>query len=880
MISPMFSPESIRLTDCWAKTDPTTGLPALTVRDHCLIVGAVAEAVNALLAASCRNLPPEGAVTLTAAHDIGKITPGFLRKCPLSLFSKINGSQDACGNHALMSQTFLASLAEMQDERKIPLQWGLAAGGHHGSYPTTKVSDNLEKRGGPTENELTWPGQFRRELLAELTQYFGPLPSEPIKVGSRIHWLTGFVTFCDWIGSNTDWFPMNPVTPLRDCFTAESARLGAKSALEIIGWHRRSVFPGKTFSQLFAKDEAVEFAPRPLQETLIALAGQPGLYIVEAPMGMGKTEAALAVAYRRWTEGEEAGLYFALPTQLTSNRIHDRVSKFLRRVVNEPTFQTLVHGNAWLSEERIHRFDPAFIAPGEADATEASRWFTASRKPLLAPFGTGTIDQALMACISAKHSALRLFALSGKVVVIDEVHSYDPYTSALVDQLIAWLLEVGCTVIVLSATLTAKRRREMIKKAGASEPSPTPSAYPLITKVIGSSATHHLVCDSEIQESTVHLRHIPAENSSFIAEIARAAEAGACVLVIRNSVKSAQETFRAIKEALQSDAIPVGLLHSRFPHFQRQQNEGDWMEQLGESSAHRPTGCVLIATQVVEQSVDIDADLLVTDLAPTDLLLQRIGRLHRHPRPRPAGFENATCWILQPTVDWSHAPKSICETIGASAFIYPPISLYHAQKIWSLRTHITLPTEIRTLLESATTPTDPLPAGAAALAEKLEQETANMISKALRQGPFQAADLPDTEGAQTRYNIQPSILLVLLKEDPRTQGYQTTITPLEGGPHLISADRFNHPLAKALHENAARIPRYLVSAALKNQPPWLIAHMTDAVLAVRSDTTTLLEIIGGEDLNYHLHYHPEQGIHYEKITQRAHSYADDEDFWF
>ena len=155
-----------------------------------------------------------------------------------------------------------------------------------------------------------------------------------------------------------------------------------------------------------------------------------------------------------------------------------------------------------------------------------------------------------------------------------------------------------------------------------------------------------------------------------------------------------------------------------------------------------------------------------------------------------------------------------------------------------------------------------------------------MISKALRQGPFQAVDLPDTEGAQTRYNIQPSVLFVLLNEAPHSQGYQATITPLEGGPHLVSAGHFNYPLAKALHENAVRIPRYLVSAALKNQPPWLTAHMTDAVLAVRSDTSTLLEIIGGEHLSYHLHYHPEQGIHYEKITHRPTASSDEDDSWF
>ena len=148
-----------------------------------------------------------------------------------------------------MSQAFLASLPEMQDERKIPLAWGLAAGGHHGSCPTTKVSDNLENRGGPSEMALTWPGQFRRELLNELSRYFGPLPSEPIVIGSRIHWLTGFVTFCDWIGSNNDWFPLHPEFPLRDHSTPEAARLGAIAALDVIGWHRRSVFPNNIMTK-------------------------------------------------------------------------------------------------------------------------------------------------------------------------------------------------------------------------------------------------------------------------------------------------------------------------------------------------------------------------------------------------------------------------------------------------------------------------------------------------------------------------------------------------------------------------------------------------------------------------------------------------------
>lgn len=627
---------------------------------------------------------------------------------------------------------------------------------------------------------------------------------------------------------------------------------------------------------------APAFGPRPLQETLIHLVNQPGLYIVEAPMGVGKTEAALAAAYRRWIDGDESGLYFALPTQLTSNRIHNRISDFLRNVIDGHSVQTLAHQNAWLSKDQVRSFSPAHTSSAGVDATEACRWFTSSRKPLLAPFGTGTIDQALMACIGAKHSALRLFALSGKVVVIDEVHSYDPYTSALVDQLIRWLLEVGCTVIVLSATLTAKRRCEMIEKAGATEPSPPPSEYPLITKVIGDTVTHHPVADSAIHETVVHLKHLDAADPDFIGKVARAAESGACVLVIRNTVASAQQTFRSIKAALQDDTISVGLIHSRFPHFQREQNEKHWMDLLGKNPSCRPSGCVLVATQVVEQSVDIDADLLVTDLAPTDLLLQRLGRLHRHVRPRPVGFESATCWILQPAVDWSAEPKAIREEIGASAYIYPPIALYLAQKVWRQRATVTLPSGIRELLESPASLMASLPTGAAKLAEELETETGNMLSSALRQGPFKEPNLPDTEGAQTRWNMQSSALLVLLSEHPRTQGHETLVTPLDGHPQTITAGRFNYDLAKLLLENAVRIPAYLVRSAFSQKPSWLATHISDAVLAVCSTDSTALEIIGGENLSYQLSRHPEQGVSYEKITWRRTPFedSDDLDSWF
>lgn len=887
----MDSPGQIRLQDCWAKTypagHPREGEPALTVRDHCLIVGAVAEVALRCLPSSCLRLPPPGAATLTAAHDIGKITPGFLRKCAKSLFHRINGAQSCEPNHAKVSQAFLASLAELQDARGNPLNWTLAADGHHGRYWLPRAAKTFNLRYGPrvSEGPFPWPDALRKQLMNDLIACFGELPREEIETGARLHWLTGFVTFCDWIGSNLNWFPLPDSPSLQDHADLESSKKQSEQALAEILWHHREVRAELDFPDLFALPG---FTPRPLQSELIRHCDRPGLYIVEAPMGMGKTEAALAAAYRRWTEGGERGLYFALPTQLTSNRIHERVGGFLENVIAGQSVRALAHGNAWLREDRIQAFQPAVTVTSDQkalpDANDACHWFASSRRALLAPFGTGTIDQALMARIAAKHSALRLFALSGKVVIIDEVHSYDPYTAKLVDHLTAWLLETGCTVIILSATLTARRRAQLVAAAGGTEPSPPPDAYPLITRVSTGKTTHLPIEDPATHESTVKLRHLTDPGPDLWQEIADAARKGACVLVIRNTVASAQETWRQLKSAACGDDLKIGLLHSRFPHFRREENESEWMQLLGKDHSQRPHGCILVATQVVEQSVDIDADLLVTDTAPTDLLLQRLGRLHRHPRSRPAGFTHPECWILHQTVDWSVTPKEIKDVLGPVAHVYPPFSLYQTERVWRGLDTIHLPREIRPLLEKSDAIPENMPAGASALRDELEKLVQDMLQAGSRQDPFHQSALEDTEGTQTRWNPQPSALLVLLREPPKQQGHRITVSPLHGPPVTFTSGIFSYDLAKALHENAARTPAYLIRDAAHRQQqalPWLGQHADGAVIATCSDDTAVLEMPDAGQNAYQLSYSTESGIHHERIaTADKYTLAEDFDSWF
>jgi CRISPR-associated endonuclease/helicase Cas3 len=865
-----------RLRDCWAKTDES-GRPCLSVRDHCLHVGAVAEMTKEGLPDTMKLLLPENSAALVAAHDIGKITPGFLMKCPIwrDLWQSRLGldSPDIYeGNHAKTGQRHLAVRPEFCGK---PPGWLIAVGGHHGKYTSTAT------RGQKVfEGDADWIKLLREELLEEICCTFGPLPLALVEKSARLHWFTGFMVFCDWIGSNTGWFPAEGMDRPT---SAEAARAQARSALADIGWHGHKISADLTFGRMFQTSSGVRMEMRPLQTALVEAAENPGLYIVEAPMGEGKTEAALAVACRRWAEGGESGLYFALPTQLTSNRIHQRVEEFLANVLTSPSVLSLAHGNAGLSGRRITPVLPA-VAGEDDGAAVANLWYSDSRKALLAPFGVGTLDQALMAVLPVKHSALRLFALGGKVIVMDEVHSYDPYTSALVDRAVGWFLEVGCTVIVLSATLTKARRAQLVAAAGAVEEEVS-DAYPLITKVSGGSSNAQSISvpESPRQKKSIRIENRDREGAEWIREVASAAESGACVLVVRNTIAAAQECFDQLKSSCRDLGIVFGLLHSRFPQFRRDENEGRWMQFLGKGGEHRPkSGCILVGTQVVEQSVDIDADLLVTDLAPTDLLFQRIGRLHRHERQRPPGCEQPRCIILQPPVEWEADVALIKKSLGASAYVYPPFALFQAQRVWQTLSKVSLPKDIRPLLEESSRIPDSLPKGADALRIELEKLVEQMRGTAWMNTVFGTGAVEDVEGMQTRWKPKPSGFVILLQSPPSQSEDGISLHFLDGTTHAFVPGRFDFDLARKLHQNACRVPRYLIADALRSpgNPPWLFQHFPDSILAVcPSGTADCRPCHAPETSSYRLSYREERGLSHERNLS-APTFRDEEESWF
>jgi len=872
----------VQLSDCWAKTDPESGLPCLSVRDHCLTVGAVASVLVEKLSQAVKRQLPKDVVSLIAAHDLGKLTPGFqLKSNKWTFYDFIKGlvlPDNLCTNHALISQWHLAKEAYFQNNRTFAY-WLISTGGHHGRYPHG-LKYRLP-RAKCSEGGCDLFVELRKELLCELINTFGPLPNESgKKEEERIHLLTGFTIFADWIGSNTEWYTADHPMEL-DCL-----RETAENALNKLKWKAKAI-PGKSFGEQFNPHAPNLFKPREIQSALLDAADSPGLYIVEAPMGMGKTEAALSTAYKRWTEGEEKGIYFALPTQLTSNKINERLHEFLENTVENETVHSLIHGTAWLQEGRSRQLvGPAGSEAGDG-GEEALRWYGSTRKQLLAPYGTGTIDQALLAVLPARFAALRYFALSGKVVVIDEVHSFDPYMSVLIDRLVRYLMHAGCTVIILSATLTASRRRQLIEAAGASEEDST-NAYPLITKVaIGAKSAMHYMVSEAVDTQQVHLEHqmLEEDTDAYWQSVAEHTEAGANVVIIRNTVALAQQTYLKLKSFI-SEKTPiefVGLVHSRFPQSQRDESEGKWTGLLGKDPSKRPSGSLLISTQIVEQSVDIDADLLITDLAPVDLILQRIGRLHRHKRPRPEGYEKPVCHILHPIDDWTGSAQELKAALSPHQYIYPAISLWRSAVCLSDRASIALPGDIRSTLEAADVlcPVDETESGLCELFQENENARLKQTGTAKVRGVFDAAAIDDNEGTETRYGMQATAQLVLLKTAPVEQGQSIEVHLYNGSRIKFQGREFSFPFAKMLQEEATRIPLHLVREQVVASPDWLRRHMDSGVLAIVPEDGSELEFIHGECGNYRLNYRKDLGITYDKHDKPLIPMEEtEEDFWY
>jgi CRISPR-associated endonuclease/helicase Cas3 len=807
---------------CFAKSTENGGA-GISVADHCTIAGLLAASLVRLH--SSGNLFPEGTSFMVSAHDVGKVSPGFLKHCSNKALETLcpelaAADAEAMGwgkNHAEIGEAAFRAWAESEHGKNSEwTDWAEVIGKHHGSRNFPK-NEGVGSYGGPE-----WAME-RKELLNHLFREFGQeLPASP-PISRQLKLLTGLTCVADWIASNEDFFPNSGINP-----GADRAEL-VHHALEECGWCVPQLKQGLGFEEIFS------FPPNPMQQAFVECVDRRGVYVLEAPMGLGKTEAALFAAYRLMASGQNSGLYFGLPTRLTSDRIHRRVEAFMDQILVNPGFVKLVHGHAWMNLESH-----------AAEFRAGQSWFHPRKRALLAPFGVGTIDQALMSVLKVKHHFVRTFGLAGKVVVLDEVHSYDAYTGTLLNCLVEELLEVGCSVIILSATLTARRRAELVALPEHS------NAYPLI------STASRVVQPPSSPDRRVEINCCGNELDPLIEKAVAAAAQGLCVLWIGNTVAQTQDVFCRINGTRKAGSFVTGLLHSRFPAFRRAELEDDWIRKLSKEGS-RPSGCILVATQVVEQSVDIDADLLITELAPTDMLLQRMGRLCRHDRKnRPEGA--GVVWIYGPEgATWDSA-EQFKESLGISRYVYAPYVLWKTIQVWRDRSFINLPSQIREVLETTYTAFDNGPEWIAELKNELDAGRAKLQGAALGLTAIYCGE-DDEDSAKTRYNSRPTVQALLLK-DCDDCGTMAGLTLCDGTVVALSVGERDFKKAVALHQSMVTLPmQYGFKPVV---PAWLKTLVYGQVLVMKMQGENLTDLAGRE---MPWGYHPDKGVYKREIEQ-------------
>jgi len=653
-------------------------------------------------------------VWLAAAHDLGKAAPGFQFKNyradrqVRALADRVyeGGLSMPQGGlvadppyHALMSQALLYDWLQKKHgwDDKTALTYAIVLGGHHGVPPDHGQMDDL-RRTGRTHDKLghdDW-ARVQDELtdfaagLSGASSHLSRLADRPLPVTLQMA-LTGLVIMADWIASNDQLCPLFPTGT--DLSASRRASAAWHSLRLPEAWHPagESLGPATLFQRRFP-DMPSGASLRPAQRMVVDAAAelaQPGLIILEAPMGSGKTEAALLAAEVIADRFGQGGVAFLLPTMATSNAMFSRVHKWLNQVSDArgPQAQSvrLAHGKAALNAEYSQLRPWSSSSMGEQELTSgasevaiAHTWLTGRKRALLSSFVVGTVDQLLMAALKAKHVALRHLGLAGKVVIVDEVHAYDAYMSVYLDRVLCWLGAYQVPVILLSATLPPSRREAMVRAYGRAtgKPPAVPSAprtevgapaYPLVTVAAGPDIGYK-TCQDDVRHLSVTMEEFPDDDVALVERLQAVMAQGGCVGIIRNTVGRAQATFRLLRDRLDGE---VTLDHARFIACDRMAKDAELLQRLGKDAVERPQRLVVVGTQVLEQSLDIDFDFLVSDVAPIDLLLQRIGRLHRHAKwdaVRPAALRQPRC-LVTAAGDWTGEPPVLGE---GTAHIYQP----------------------------------------------------------------------------------------------------------------------------------------------------------------------------------------------------------------
>ncbi|MDO5750831.1 MAG: CRISPR-associated helicase Cas3' [Rothia sp. (in: high G+C Gram-positive bacteria)] len=633
------------------------------------------------------------------------------------------------------------------------------SGAHHGAPAKHQQNDDMRRDitiASSSDPIFTQWQEAWLELLDRALEHSGAeevlerLMSRRTKLPITAQFiLTGLVIMADWIASNPDYFPMGKFT---DAEHIERARQGWEALGFEKAWEptlSRSDDARELYSSRFQWFKDNPEAPlRPMQEVAVEAARSlthGGMMCIEAPMGQGKTEAGLIAAEILVQTTGRSGLVFAAPTQATTNALLSRIQEWAHSALGSTTdihSLFLGHSKRNLNKDMksiptLDVFDEADSNSGHYQADNYSRvarhsWLSGTKRGMLSTFVVCTIDQVLMMALQMKHVMLRHVALSSKVIIIDEVHAYDAYMSEYLKEALYWLGSMNAPVILMSATLPAETKATLFARYKKGQQSlfrtlqdgqvpkrkinrfrpttvhaPVNLAYPVITtQGAEDSAPKLWDVEAPAEQQTITLRQISDDFEALREALSPIERGHGCAAIICNTVGRAQEVYDYLHDIYGED---ITLFHSRFLAFHRVSKEEELVQKLGKDAhrhAGRPERRIVVGTQVIEQSLDLDFDVMVTDFAPVDLVLQRIGRLHRHARDeseRPAEFRTPICYIrgLENPGDSEQAP----EFIGVSTLIYESLILYtsYAQLLPYLRGEypLQIPADVSTLVQGA-----------------------------------------------------------------------------------------------------------------------------------------------------------------------------------
>nr|WP_272920758.1 CRISPR-associated helicase Cas3' [Streptomyces sp. SID4913] len=648
-------------------------------------------------------------------HDIGKLS-GF-QFCSRRA-GQFVGSELAAGSgrmsavragHDVAGMTAAAEVLKVlgfedDDEMSAAERVAEIIGGHHGRF------HRLEDGVGPAFlGDAAWAGQRAAHATAVHDVLGAPVAPESFEAPVAVL-VTGVVMLADWLVSQEGYLRRRQRT-LEPSLAAHFRRSQADAVTLL---RDAGLAPVELQRMGFAEAYGIVGAPNPLQQSVMdelpaaaGVGGRGGIMLVTAAPGDGKSETALEAERILSKVFGTHGYVFLLPTMATSDQMYERVARTLWNRSGEDAGLTLVHSMAWLSGayadddldgETVVTCDgdeaPAGRRRREADM-RPERWLRGSKRPLLAQFAVGTIDQALMAVLPVRHNALRMLALSNKTFIVDEAHAYDPYMQVLLGRLLNWLGFYGVPVVLLSATLPGSVGDRLIKeylqgaghKSKALKGKTFPTPYPGWLYVDGASGRcTQMSRDSQLEQALSRNMRLRVDVEPVvhggeggavdrIAVIRRLLEpvatgCGGTALVVCNTVGDAQETYLQLRNEIDrrshQEAGDVLLLHARFPGDVREERTAEVAAGLNRNGP-RPARRIVVATQVVEQSLDLDADIVISDLAPLSLLLQRAGRCWRHEnhwqkhgypdgRGRPGWADEPRLVVLDPLTGGGRMP--------------------------------------------------------------------------------------------------------------------------------------------------------------------------------------------------------------------------------